>query len=326
MKKLKTMINGEAFRLILCSLMAFLAVYCTFPSVQILATLPLLSLCGLLLPFLYRRTALLIPITALTAILLSLALTDGARNHLFYTFVPTALFSAALYISPLLKHKHAGRKMLGIVLCLLLFGAHFLLFGNPVSLKAATKTAQDLYQTRYPSESFAVEKEYYDPLTASYKAEFLLSDREKFTAAAGEDGYLLLMQTRAAALQKSTLLALLHEKFPADGPFLITVKVGEVPVQEISEYKLGAMPDEWLMQNDVVLEFDSSVAVGSMQAKASFALTVRNYVTALKDAAFPYRSLTVRAGEQDVPHYELVATPETSLDELVAPKVKELQR
>ncbi len=330
MKKLKTAKHYDALLLIFTALLTFFCVYATFPHMQYLATLPVLLTAGLVLPLFYKRAAVLIPITALSAILLALALTEGYDAHIFYAFVPTLFYTAAYFVTRLAaflakRDKAALGKALSFIGALLLFGIWFLVMGNPVSLRLAETEAKERYAARYPEESFVLTERFYDPLVRDYKTTHKISSGKSFTATAAEDGYLTLMQNRAAELQKSALLALLHEKFPADGNYLITLQCPTLNPEEVSAYKYGDMPEKWLAQNDILLEFDSSFAVGSREAKAAFAARVRDYVKYLNETQFPYASVTFRGGEQDTPLYELTATKNTSLSELIGPNVRDLK-
>ena len=330
MKKLKTTKNYDGFVLIFTALLTFFAVYLMFPPMQYLATIPVLVVAGLLLPFFYKRAAVLIPITALSAVLLALALTEGYDAHIFYAFVPTLFFAAAYCIARLpaffaKREKKTLGNVLGILGAFLLFSIWFLVMGNPVSLYRAEAEAKERYAARYPEESFTLTERFYDPLAMDYATTHKISNGKTFTATSTEDGYLALMQSRAAELQKSALLSLLHEEFSADGNYLIEITCPTLTPEDVSAHKYDDMPEEWLRQNTVVLEFDSAFAVGSREGKAAFAARVRDYVTYLNEVQFPYRSITFRGGEQDTPLYELTATPETKIDELVAPNVLDLK-
>lgn len=332
MKKLKTLFQNDAVGLSLAGLSVFFAVYCTFPHLQLVATIPILLAVGFCFSCFYKRSALLIPIAALTAALLSLMLTEGYDARIFYAFAPSLFYLGTWLVSrvPKLFRKpgqEAVGKTVAVFCAILLVGIWFWAMGNPVSLSQNTKRATEIYSARYPNESFTLVSQHFDPLERTYKTTHKTAEGKSFTAANEEDGYLALMQSRAAELQKSALLKLLHEEFPSHGNFLIEITCPVLAPQEVSEHKWGDMPEEWLRENTLVLEFDSAMAVGSLQAKAEFAGRVRTYTKFLNEISFPYASITYRAGEYGVAAYELTATPESSPEtDLVAPKVTELTR
>ncbi|MBR6530577.1 MAG: hypothetical protein IKT43_04095 [Clostridia bacterium] len=330
MKKLKNLFFGDTTRLVVSALTVFFAVFCVFPERGFVASLPLLVLAGLSLPLFYEKSHFLIPVAALSSVLLALMLTDSFDAQIFYAVVPTLFYTASYFVTRLLKLFRDPQKRIG-ALCGV-FGAvitlamYFVVFGNPVALQEKTLEAENLYTARYPKETFTLQNAYYDPIARAYSVEFEVADGVLFVAKEGEDSYLNLIQTRAAALQKSGLLTLLHEKFAEDGNYLVKIKCPALSPEEVCDYKLGDAPEEWLKQNEITLEFDSSIAVGSPDAKAAFAQRIRRYVSYLNESGFPYASITFRGGEQEKPVYELIATPTTPIDELVAPNVTDLTR
>lgn len=329
MKKFKTLLSGDTVRLTVAALIVFCAVYCVFPSAGLLATLPILPLCGLLIPFFYDEARLLAPIAALSAVLLTVALTDGYDALVFYSIVPSALFIGAFLTSRLLRHLKKGQKktpaILGLVSAAALLILFHVLFSNPVSLLQTTEERVTLYNEHYADEehSFSADGAHYDPLKRLHVATYRFHE-VTFVAHEQEDGYLTTMKNRLAGEQKRLLIDLLHERF-TDGNYRVSVTVcqGEAFGESFSFEEL---PEHWLWENEITLEFDSAMAVDTPDARAAFARRVREYKSHLDEIGFPYASMTLRAGEYETMVYELSFTPDTPLEKLVAPAVTDLRR
>ncbi len=327
MNLLKRFFARDGVRLSVASLLVFLAAFCTFPPKEIWGTLPLLLLAGVVIPFFYDQARYLIPICVLSCVLLAVTLTEGEAALFFFSLVPSAFFAAGFYTARLLRFFAKGPQkripaLCGVLSCVLLLGAWHIVFGNPITLTQVTEAQAARYEAQY-SETFSVRHSFWDPLTRTYCATFCVRDLE-FTASSEEDGYLNAMVQKSAVEQKSALLALLHENF-SDGNYHVTVtpKTYE-PFSETFAY--DSPPEKWGAESEITLEFDSAVAVGTPDALSSFARRVREYVTLLNEEGFPYASITFRGGEYQKPVYELTATPDTPIDELVAPNVKDLTR
>ncbi len=329
MKHTKNFFSSEAVRLSCAALVCFFAVYLSFAPSALLATLALPVFAGLLVPFFYDEASHIIPITFVCSVLLSLILTETTLEKVVYSVALTAFLALGVFANHLLralvgKNKNVKVGCFGIALSVLAFGGYLLVFGNPVSLTLKSAKAMDFYKSAYPQESFTLTQKYYDPIHRAYTTEIQISTLESFRASSEEDGYLALMKEHAAQKQKAALISLLRTHF-SDGTYQITIDTSHSDTKGTSENLLGDAPDKWLCENHITLEFDSAVSVDTLNAKSQFAAKVRDYVAVLQNENFPFASITFRAGEYEEMVYELTATPDSTEDDLIATKVKDLR-
>ena len=327
MKKVKDLLFCDGARMTYAALLIFFATFCVFPSAGWLSTLPLVPLAGLLAPLFYDEAKILVPAAALSSVLLALTLTEGYDAHVFYAIVPTLFFLAAHFVLRLLRLFSKGEEkrigalsgVFGLVVLLLMW---FVVFSNPFTLKQVTDESLARYNACY-HEEFFVTGTRYDPLTQRVLTDYR-TEKTAFSAFDGEDGYQALVEKEMLERQKAALLSLLHAQF-SDGNYHVSV---DAPEREPfgTRFSYDAPPEEWYSQHLFTLEFDSAIAVGTPDARAAFASRIREYVTLINEEGFPYASFTFRGGEHGEMVYELTATPDTPIDELVAPNVKDLTR